>query len=174
MRHSLGWCCPKLVKRSTPSRGFGLFALESIAKDELLVLWGGIVVTTEELLKLPEFARQRAIQVEQNLHLSAGTIDDVADCVNHSCDPTAGLSGQVGLVAMRDIYVGEEICFDYAMSDTYSEFSLPCECGHAACRKLVTGEDWKRPDLQERYKGYFSPYIQRMIDAVKAETSVWR
>lgn len=174
MSHSLGWCSPKLEKQLTLSRGYGLFAKEPIPKDELLLLWGGIVVTTEELLKLPEFARHRTVQVEQDLHLSSGTIDDVADCVNHSCDPTAGLSGQVALVALRDIFPGEEVCFDYAMSDTYAEFHFPCECGHPTCRRFVTGEDWKRPELQERYKGYFSPYIQKMIDAIKAESSVWR
>jgi hypothetical protein len=32
----------------------------------------------------------------------------------------------------------------------------------------VTGDDWKRPDLQQRYEGYFSLYLQRRIDALRA------
>jgi hypothetical protein len=30
----------------------------------------------------------------------------------------------------------------------------------------VTGSDWALPELQKRYKGYFSPYLQRRIDRI--------
>ncbi|WP_345325886.1 SET domain-containing protein [Candidatus Villigracilis proximus] len=65
------------------------------------------------------------------------------DYVNHSCNPNAGLSGQIGLVAMRDIEIGEEVCFDYAMSDTmpYDEFN--CGCG-AYMPRTVGGNDWQK------------------------------
>ena len=51
--------------------------------------------------------------------------------MNHSCDPNCGIVGAVLLVAMRDIEPGDEICFDYAMTDTddYDEFE--CTCGTA-------------------------------------------
>jgi len=42
---------------------------------------------------------------------------EAGDLVNHSCDPNCGLVGAVLVVAMRDIEPGEEITFDYAMSD---------------------------------------------------------
>ena len=32
------------------------------------------------------------------------------------------------------------------------------------CRHHVTGDDWQLPELQTRYAGHFSPYIQRRID----------
>ena len=52
---------------------------------------------------------------------------DPADFVNHSCDPNCGIVGAVLLVARRAIEAGEEICFDYAMtdSDDYDEFDVP-------------------------------------------------
>ena len=28
----------------------------------------------------------------------------------------------------------------------------------------MTGDDWKLPELQTRYAGHFSPYIQRRIE----------
>jgi hypothetical protein len=69
------------------------------------------------------------------------------------------------LVAMRDISAGEEITFDYAMSDAsdYDEFT--CICATAYCRRSITSLDWKLPDLQRRYNGYFSPYIVRKMKA---------
>jgi hypothetical protein len=32
------------------------------------------------------------------------------------------------------------------------------------CRGEVTGDDWSRPELIERYKGWFSAYLQARID----------
>ena len=68
------------------------------------------------------------------------------------------------LRAMRAIAPGEEICYDYAMSDgsPYDEFE--CTCGTPDCRRQITGEDWRRPDLQKKYAGWFSTYLQRRID----------
>jgi hypothetical protein len=50
------------------------------------------------------------------------------------------------------------------MFDDY-EGSMDCSCGRPACRRVVDGRDWMRPDLQERYRGYFSWYLQRKMPA---------
>ena len=60
--------------------------------------------------------------------------------------------------AMRDIKVGEELTVDYAMIDN-EPYEFLCTCGFIACRHVVTGFDWHRPELQERYAGYFAPYL---------------
>jgi hypothetical protein len=73
------------------------------------------------------------------------------------------MSGQIVLVAMREIAPGEEICFDYAMTDSYPYDEFACRCGSTRCRKRVTAADWRRIDLQERYRGFFSPYLQKRI-----------
>jgi hypothetical protein len=167
----LSWTHPHVDKVLTPNAGYSLVATGPIRKGETVVVWGGIIVTTAQLRALPEIAQHRAIQVEDDLHLTSGMVDELADCANHSCDPNAGLSGQITLVALRDIAAGEEICFDYATSDGLPEFYMPCACGSPHCRGAVTGNDWQRPDLQARYAGYFSPYLQRRIDALKAKAA---
>ena len=40
---------------------------------------------------------------------------------------------------------------------------LECLCGAASCRGKITGGDWMVPDLQLRYRGYFSPYLSNRI-----------
>ena len=148
--------------------GNGIFALQPIQKGELAAVFGGVVYEWETFVHLPELERSLCIQVEDRHFLVPRPIGG-GDYVNHSCNPNAGLSGQIGLVAMRDIKIGEEVCFDYAMSDTapYDEFN--CGCGSANCRGSVSGNDWKNPELQKRYAGYFSPHVQRRIDAQRAE-----
>jgi hypothetical protein len=83
------------------------------------------------------------------------------------------LSGQITLVAIRDIEPNEEVCFDYAMSDSSDYDEFECHCGTTSCRTKVTGLDWKLPELQRRYRGYFSPYLQRRIDRMHAQPGMW-
>ena len=81
---------------------------------------------------------------------------------NHSCEPNLGVAGQVIFVAMRDIEAGEELTHDWAMTDD-DQNSMECHCGASTCRGTVTGQDWHRPDLQEKYRGFFSWYLERKI-----------
>ena len=87
--------------------------------------------------------------------------------VNHSCNPNCGFRGQVVLVAMRNIQTGEEISYDYAMTDANLHdvtcADMKCLCGVSDCRRLITGEDWKNIDLQKKYAGFFSIFIQELI-----------
>lgn len=160
---------PKLEARSLPEKGgWGVFALQAIGKGELLVLWGGRIIAEAELdPAMPNFS-QRVLQVEEGLYLLAPELLEPSDRFNHSCDPNAGFTGQIGLVAMRDIAPGEEVCFDYAMCDGTPCDEFICSCGSETCRGNITGEDWKRPELRERYAGFFVPYLQRRIDMLEA------
>lgn len=158
----------KLEGRISPNKGRGLFALEWIAKDELLLVWGGFIVDGNERQALSERQQSLSITVEENLYFVPFK-EEIGDWVNHSCEPNAWLVGQITLFARRDIQSGEEICFDYAtclgINDPADEFE--CSCGQLDCRKRVTANDWRIPALQERYAGHFSPYLQRRIDKLK-------
>jgi len=168
VKYHPSYLSPRLELRTCPEKGgSGLFACEPLRAGEVLATWGGVVVPGERLYEYSDYARTHGLQVEDNLFLLPLTDDDPSDCFNHSCDPNAGLNGQISLVAMRDIEAGEEVCFDYAMSDSnpYDEFE--CGCGSPLCRGRVTANDWQRADLQQRYRGYFSPYLQRRIDALQ-------
>lgn len=158
---------PKVVLRPSPLAGKGLFAVEPIARGELVLMYSaekGEFVPTERALAFASEAFDYGIQVDDDLFLSATGTDELedADFVNHSCEPNCGIDGSVRLVAMRDIAEGEEITFDYAMSES-AEYRMACACGAPSCRKAVTGEDWKRPELQNRYHGYFSDYLARKM-----------
>lgn len=160
-----GFVSPKVEGKLIAGKGGrGAFAREKVRAGDVLVVWGGEVVDGATLRAMSVDRFRLALQVEEDLYLLT-TNEGVADWVNHSCAPNAGLRGQVVLVALRDIRAGEEITFDYATSDgsTYDEFE--CGCGAESCRGHVTGSDWRLPELQERYAGHFSPYIQRRIDA---------
>lgn len=148
-----------------PEKGHGLYATRPFKAGELLCMWGGDILTTEQFAHCHAQHRMHSVQVAEDLYIVPYGGPEPADYVNHSCEPNAGIKGQIAVVAMRDIEPGEEICFDYAMTDAtpYDEFN--CACGSAQCRGLVTGRDWARPELQARYEGWFSYYVQTLIDA---------
>jgi uncharacterized protein len=170
MKHHPSYLSPRLQMRTSQEKGgAGVFAIESVPAGEVLAVWGGVVVPGARLPEYSRYAQTHGLQVEDDLFLLPLTEDDPSDYFNHSCDPNAGLSGQITLVAMRPIAEGEEICFDYAMSDSnpYDEFE--CGCGRPNCRGWVKAEDWQNPVLQQRYQGFFSPYLQRRISAQNKE-----
>lgn len=148
--------------------GNGIFALEPLQKGELVAVFGGVVYEWDAFVTLPHRDRSLCIQVEDRLFLVPQPIGE-GDYVNHSCNPNAGLSGQIGLVAMRDVKIGEEVCFDYAMSDTMPYDEFECQCANTNCRGSISGSDWQKSELQKRYAGYFAPHVQRKIEAQRAE-----
>ena len=81
---------------------------------------------------------------------------------NHSCEPNVGVRGQIVFVAMREIRAGEELTHDWAMTDD-DDSSTECRCGAATCRGTITGKDWQRPELQQRYGNFFSAYLLEKI-----------
>jgi hypothetical protein len=149
--------------------GKSVIAREHIAQGELIAVWSGRIVAGEELKHLPPEIRMHTVQVEENLYLASLADSEPPDYINHSCDPNAGLDGQIAIVAMREIEPGEEVTIDYAMCDgsPYDEFD--CACGSPRCRIRVTGDDWRDPSLWKRYQGHFSPYLQRRIALLQRE-----
>jgi hypothetical protein len=81
---------------------------------------------------------------------------------NHSCDPNLGLHGNIIFVALRDIRPGEELTHDWCMTDD-DTYETECTCGSANCRRVLTGKDWQRPELQARYRGYFAACLADKI-----------
>ncbi len=142
-----------------------------IRAGEVLVIWGGDVYDTTRFATLPDDLRRRSLQIEDEAFMVPDSLSAV-DFINHSCEPNACISGQIVLLAARDIPAGEEICYDYATTDgsAYDEFD--CQCRSRLCRGRVTSEDWRKPELWQRYGSAFSPYLQRRIAALRATTTL--
>jgi uncharacterized protein len=136
---------------------------DAIGRGETIAAFGGSCVPRAVLDTLGDERRRRSSQIDEDLFMVAAEQEEPGDQINHSCNPNCGIVGGVVVVSLRDIAVGEELTFDYAMTDgcDYDEFD--CTCGRAQCRGRITGNDWMLPDLQLRYRGSFSPYLARRI-----------
>jgi len=161
-----GYLSPKLSGHLRSDGQRGVFAHRPVEVGEQLAVWGGEVITALQLTQLPAEQKWLSLQVEEELYIVSSRAGP-ADWMNHSCSPNAGMCGQIVVVAMRPIEPGEEVCFDYAMTDGSSYDEFDCNCGSPICRGRVSGGDWRRPELWDRYHGYFSPYLQRRIDNLR-------
>ncbi|MEP7047205.1 MAG: SET domain-containing protein-lysine N-methyltransferase [Ilumatobacteraceae bacterium] len=150
----------------TSTKGYGSVVGEPIAAGEIVAAFGGRCVRRDEFDLLPASQQVRSVQIDENLYMAGAPEPEPADFINHSCDPNCVLSGNVLIVAARDIAVGEEVTYDYATTDgsDYDEFE--CSCGTSMCRGKVSGHDWMLPELQLRYRGSFSPYLAKRIAAL--------
>jgi uncharacterized protein len=161
------WITPKAAKGGTSGiAGRGVHATEPIARGEVVAVKGGHIVDRSVAANLPEAIRDSAFPIAADLSLAALTqneFDGVMMLVNHSCEPNTGMGGNVLLVSMRDIGVGEELTIDYILFLSDPDFTMECHCGAATCRRTLRGTDWMRADLQERYRGWFSWWLQQKI-----------
>lgn len=155
----------KIEKRDSDTHGIGLYALEPIEEGEILVVKGGHIFNRATRDRVEKVLGPTEIQIADDLFLGPLSSTEREDCMmylNHSCDPNCGIMGQIIFVAMRDIAPGEEITMDYAMMDN-DDYEMACQCDSRSCRGTITGQDWRLPELHNRYAGYFSTYLDEKI-----------
>lgn len=155
----------KTEVRDTSLNGKGTFAKEDIKKGEMVYIRGGHLLTKEEAFFYK--TADGIWPITDDHFLGAKTEEEFSKqkvYVNHSCDANCGIRGEITVVAMRDIQEGEEITQDYGLLDNEG-YSMKCTCGSANCRGTITGYDWKKKELQDKYYNYFASYLKEKIDA---------
>lgn len=96
--------------------------------------------------------------------IPAGTALRLPEPVNHSCDPNLWCTAPGRFEARRDLEPGEELTYDYATVLADPQFLLRCRCDTYRCRQLVTGDDWRIPQLQQRYAGRWGPAVHAAMN----------
>ncbi len=170
----LSYLSPKTEVRESKIHGHGLFATDDISKDEVVAVKGGHIVDRKTLrAEVTPRLGPVEIQIGQDLFIAPVTDEERELSMlysNHSCDPNLGVRGEITFVAMRDICAGEELTHDWAMTDD-DDYSVECKCGARNCRRILTGKDWQRPELRQRYADYFSAYLARKSMCCHSERS---
>ena len=157
------WLTPKAQMRQTPGKGSGSFAIGKITKGEVVASFGGFVVGIKDLKDYSTDRIARSLQLDEAIYLLSGPAPESGDMINHSCEPNCCAFGTSSVKAMADIEIGEELTFDYAMTDSSQYDEFKCFCGKENCRGKITGKDWQDPILQSRYNNYFSSFITKLI-----------
>lgn len=169
------WADDRVLVRPSPIEGRGLFAGEDIDAGTVVLRLGGRLVSPAELVALitaagddPDAPHVDTVTVHDDAHLvlPPGT---VAHFGNHSCDPALWWAGAYEVATRRPVAAGDELTLDYGTLSGADGLAMACRCGAPACRGQVTSDDWRRPELQERYAGHWTPALQGRIDALRAD-----
>jgi hypothetical protein len=154
------WLHPEIGVRPSTIAGLGLFACEAIAAGVVVSRVGGRLVDQGELERLlaPGHPYVDTITVGVGVHLvlPGRTANGYG---NHSCDPNTWWVGAYELATRRALQAGDEVTNDYATSTDAPGFVMVCRCGSSQCRGTVSGEDWRRPELQARYGEHWVPAL---------------
>lgn len=129
----------------------GLFANKRFHKGDIVKECSGKPATEDELSNYSERFGEYSIQIGDEMYLGADY--DMDDYVNHSCEPSCGLSEDMGtffLKAIRDIENGEEITFDYS-TDVKDGWYMECNCGSEKCRGKINDFENLPKGLRKRY-----------------------
>lgn len=162
---NLSYLSPKATVKASPIEGRGLFAVEPMKQGEIVAIKGGYIFDRHTRRDVEKSLGPAEIPITEDFFIGPLLAEERQGGMifsNHSCDPNIGVQGQIIFVAMRDIQAGEELTHDWATTDDET-YEMTCNCGAQNCRKVVTGQDWRRKDLQEKYRDYMSWYLQEKI-----------
>lgn len=127
--------------------GRGVFARQRVPQAEAILRFHGPVITAQEVVAKGEHSFN-ALQVGPGIYLD---LEEPGVCLNHSCEPNAGIVDDIVLVALRDIAADEEITFDYSTSMSENLETMRCHCGSTVCRGIVGDFHDLAPALKDRY-----------------------
>ena len=144
----------KVIIRETATHGTGIFAAKKIKKDEVVAVFDGTIYP-REYEDWNDDLYNHVIQFETwRWRDSKG----IARLINHSCDPNCGIHDLFKVVAMREILPGEEITWDYEMTENY-QWRMKCTCGSPLCRKSIGAYKNMPLAIRKKYKGYISAWL---------------
>ena len=165
------WVHGEVTVRPSPIAGNGLFATADLAVGTVVIRLGGRLVSSAHLTALiaassaePDAPYVDTITVDEDLHLVLPP-STMVHFGNHSCDPTLWHVGPYEIAARRAIGAGEELTVDYGTQSGAGGFSMRCSCRSPLCRGAVSSDDWRRPELQNRYRGHWVPALENRISA---------
>lgn len=153
-----------IILKTTENKGNGLFAVQTIHKNE--VVWNNVGLnkskhfTKNSLKKLdPKYGR---LSYWDGKYFTIDD-DDPGSFMNHSCNPNTWWVGEE-LVALRNIFPGEEVTYDYATTDIEGingQPKLKCFCNDKDCRKTIYPDDLLRyPELRKKHKDHLPDYVE--------------
>jgi len=144
----------RITVHASPIHGRGVFALRPIPKATRIIEYKGTLITDREADRLygpvqENSAHTMLFSVDGGLVIDATRGGNLARWINHSCAPNCEVEEEghrVFIEARRDIYVGEELGYDYNLQigkrhTKKAEREHACFCGTRRCRGTMLGEE---------------------------------
>ncbi len=174
---------PLLSRGPSARHGDGVFAAEPIARHVLVIEYAGELIAHEEAER--RYPSQRGhdapehtfvLQLDEDRVIDANVGGNAARYINHSCAPNLepiAIGDRMWLVALREIAVGEELGYDYAIElderhTPAQKRRFPCGCAASNCRRTLLRP--KHHKMAADVRAARATIAQRMREAIARET----
>lgn len=143
---------PDLKVSAAGAKGLGVFGARKFTRGETVIVGRAI--------EYPPDRTRMSVQVDWERHVE---MDAPATLLNHSCEPNLGVRenrwSAFDFVALRDVLAGEELAFDYAMTEHALLAPLTCYCGSSTCVGEI--RPWSERDHEWRIQNapWVAPYL---------------
>jgi len=138
------------------AKGHGVFALREFVRGETVIVGRAI--------DHPPRRTRMSVQVGWGQHVE---MDAPATLLNHSCTPNLGVHenewSAYDFVALRDILSGEELAFDYAVTEHSLVAPLSCWCGSADCQGEIRPWSDRGDQWREQNAKWLAPYLRASL-----------
>jgi hypothetical protein len=146
--------------KEIPGKGKGVFAVIEFSQEDVVVIG--------RITRIVPKRTNHSFQIAYNQHVD---LDEPARLINHSCDPNCGIQqnvfGGYSFIAMRKIKPGEEITWDYCMSEYISIAVSTCLCGSQLCRGSIRGWKYLPLQLKKKYADFTAPYLLPALELIE-------
>ncbi|GFE53215.1 SET domain-containing protein [Babesia ovis] len=141
--------CKRVIIGKSRIHGYGLFAVDTINKGELIMEYAGVVIS-DYMADMREIMYERLVcgsiymfRLDLNHIIDSTFYGNCARFINHCCDPNTattnfsyideeGFGTHVGIYASKVIPAGEEIYYNYRLSAGSANREI-CRCGSYMC-----------------------------------------
>lgn len=107
-----------------------LVTKEAISMGEVVLKFSG------EIKSIPNW---QSIQLDEKKHIWPNE-EDIWPALNHNCSPNCYVDiVNISLIALRNINAGEELTFDYNLTEYELATPFACNCGNSNCVGVVRG-----------------------------------
>ena len=119
--------------------------------------------TAKEYLTAPTYL---SVQVSDNQHIHLEP--EFLQYLNHSCEPNIFLNTEQGsIIALRDIAMGEEICFFYPSTEWTIAQVFDCRCKTKSCLGMIEGANNLSHDIIKNYR--FNSHILEKLNKLNLD-----
>ncbi|MEK7453128.1 MAG: SET domain-containing protein-lysine N-methyltransferase [Patescibacteria group bacterium] len=122
----------KILKVKKSKAGMGLFANDSIKKDDFLIEYIGEILSVDEANKK---GGRYLFEVNSKKTIDGSIRQNMARYINHSCRPNCEVKikkGRVLIYAKKNIRSEEELSYDYG-KEYFDEYIKPYGCRCKKC-----------------------------------------
>ena len=140
------------VQKNHANGSMVLFANKAFHANEIIAPF-----KPEAIVKLPNYL---TIQLNKEQHILLHPT--YLQYCNHSCNPNVFFNTQtMQLIALKDIFEGNELRFFYPSSEWDMAQSFDCNCGEKNCLKKIQGAKFIDINILSTYT--LTNFIQSMI-----------